>query len=46
VSTSLADDDVACDYVGTVSLLHAKSFGFAVTAVLGRTDTLLMSEEL
>jgi hypothetical protein len=46
VSTSLAKDDVAGDYVGTVCLLNAKTLGFAVTAVLSGTYTLLMSEEL
>ena len=46
MSASLADDDVACDYRGTICLLYAKTLGFAVTAVLGRTNTLFMSEEL
>ena len=46
MSASLTKDDVAGDYVGTVSLLNAKTLGFAVTAVLSGTYTLLMSEEL
>jgi len=46
VRTSLTKDDVAGDNVGTVSLLNAKTLGFAVTAVLSGTYTLLMSEEL
>ena len=46
MSTSLTKDNVAGDYVGTVCLLNAKTLGFAVTAVLSGTYTLLMSEEL
>jgi hypothetical protein len=46
VSASLTKNDVASDNVGTVSLLNAKTLGFAVTAVLSGTYTLLMSEEL
>ncbi len=46
VSTSLTKNDVAGDNVGTVCLLNAKTLGFAVTAVLSGTYTLLMSEEL
>jgi len=44
--TSLSDDDVA-GYDGlTVGLLNAKTLGFAIATVLGRTDTFLMSKEL
>ncbi len=43
---SLSDDNVAGKNVCTVCFLHAKALGFAVTTVLGRTDTLLVSEEL
>jgi hypothetical protein len=44
--SSLSDDDVAGKHCLTVSLLYAKALGLTVTAVLGRTDTLLMSKEL
>ncbi len=44
--TSLADDDVACLYSLTVRLLNAKTFCFAIAAVLGGADALLMSEKL
>jgi hypothetical protein len=46
VSASLADDDVAGDYVLTVSSLNTKSLGLAVTTVLGRTYTFFMSKKL
>ena len=44
--SSLSYEDVAGEYCLTVSSLNAKALGFAVTTVLGRTDTLLMSKEL
>ena len=44
--SSLSYEDVAGENCLTVSSLNAKALGFAVTTVLGRTDTLLMSEEL
>ena len=46
VGTSLSDDNVASDNRLTVSLLDTKSLRIGVTAVLGRTDTFLMSKEL
>lgn len=46
VSASLADDDVAGDYMLTVSSLNAKSLGLAVTTVLSRTNTFFMSKKL
>jgi hypothetical protein len=45
-SASLSDDDIAGADTLTVRLLNAKALRFAVTAVLGRTDTLLVSKEL
>jgi hypothetical protein len=44
--SSLSDDDVAGYYGLTVSLLNAKALRLTVTAVLGRTNTFLMSKEL
>ena len=44
--SSLSDDNVAGENCLSVSLLYAKALRFAVTAVLGRTDTLLVSKEL
>ena len=41
--SSLSYDDVTCKYCLSVSLLNTKTLGFAVTAVLCRTDTLFMS---
>ena len=42
--TSLSYDDVA-GYNGlTVCFLNAKTLGFAIATVLGRTDTFLMSK--
>jgi hypothetical protein len=46
VGSSLTNDDIAGDHRLTVSGLYAKTLGFAVTAVLGRTDTFFMSEKL
>jgi hypothetical protein len=46
VSASLTNNDVAGDYMLTVSSLNAKSLGLAVTTVLGRTYTFFMSKEL
>jgi hypothetical protein len=43
---SLSDDDIAGDNLLTVRLLYAKALRFAVTAVLGRTDTFFVSKEL
>ena len=45
-SASLSEDDIAGADTLTVRLLNAKALRFAVTAVLGRTDTLLVSKEL
>ena len=45
-TTSLSDDDIAGNDRLAVCLLHAKALGLTVTAVLRRTDTLLMSKEL
>jgi len=44
--TSLSDDDVSGDNCLTVSLLNTKSLGFAVTAVLCRTNTFVVYELL
>ena len=44
--SSLSYDNVAGNYCLTVSSLNAKTLGFAITAVLSRTNTLLMSKEL
>ena len=44
--TSLTDDDIAGENCLAVSLLHTQSLGLGITAVLGRTDTLLMSKKL
>ncbi len=44
--SSLSYEDVAGQYCLTVSSLYAEALGFTVTAVLCRTDTLLMSKEL
>ena len=46
VGSSLTDDDIAGKYALTVSGLYAQALGFAVTAVLGRTDTFFVSKEL
>lgn len=46
VSTSLSHDDVACNNRLSVSLLDTESLGFAVAAILGGTNTLLVSKEL
>ena len=43
-ASALSDDDVACQNVLTVRLLHAKALGLTVTAVLGRTNTLLCAK--
>ena len=45
-ASSLSDNDIAGNDCLTVSLLYAKALGLTVTAVLRRTDTLLMSKEL
>ena len=44
--SSLSYEDVAGENYLTVSSLNAKALGFAITAVLSGTDTLLMSKEL
>ena len=46
VSTSLANENVAGKNKLTVSTLYAKTLGLGITAVLGRADSLFMSEEL
>jgi hypothetical protein len=46
VGSSLTNDDIAGGYSLSVSGLNAKALGFAVTAVLGGTDTFFMSEKL
>ena len=46
MGSSLTDDDIAGGYGLTISGLNAKALGFAVTAVLGGTDTFFMSEKL
>jgi Fe-S-cluster-containing dehydrogenase component len=44
--SALSDYDVTCQNVLTVSLLYAKALRLTITAVLGRTNTLFMSEKL
>ena len=44
--TSLSDNDIAGCNCLTVRLLYAETLGFAITAVLCRTYTLFMGEEL
>lgn len=44
--SSLSDDYVAGLYSLSVGLLNAETLCFAVASVLGRTNALLMSEEL
>ena len=46
VSAALANQNVACRYNLTISTLNAKSLGLGITAVLGRTYALFMSEKL
>ena len=46
LGSALSNDDVTGDNCLSVSLLNAKALGLGITAVLGRTNTLLMSEEL
>ena len=41
---SLANENVPCEYRLTVASFHAKSFRLAVSTVVGRTGTFLMSE--
>jgi len=41
---SLANEDVPCENRLAVATLHAKSFRFAVSPVVGRTGTFFMSE--
>ena len=42
--SSLSDKNVACENFLSVCTLCAKSLGFAVTTVVGRTGTFLMSK--
>jgi hypothetical protein len=42
--SSLANENVACEYELTVSTLYAKTFSFAITTVLSRTHSLFMGE--
>jgi hypothetical protein len=44
--SSLSDKNVASKNCLSVSLLYAKALGFAVSAVLGRTNTFFMSKKL
>lgn len=46
VGTALSDNNIAGNNYLTVSLLNAKTLGFAVPTVFGRTNALLVSEEL
>lgn len=46
VSSSLANENVSGEYKLAVSSLYAKTLGLGITTVLGRTDSLFMSEEL
>ena len=46
VGSSLSDNDIASNNGLTVGLLDTESLRIGVTAVLGRTDTYLMSKEL
>jgi len=43
---ALSDDDVAGGNELTVSSLNAKTLGLGITTVLGRTNALLVGEEL
>ena len=44
--SSLTNDDVACYYCLTVSLLYAQTLGLAVTTILSRTYTFFVSKKL
>ena len=46
LGASLSNDDAACLNSLTTELLNAETLGLTVTAVLGRTNTLLVGEEL
>mgnify|MGYP003501519301 CR=1 FL=1 len=46
VSASLANQDVAGQNELTISTLHAQALGLGITAVLGGTAALMVSEEL
>jgi hypothetical protein len=46
MSSALSDKNISCDNALTVSLFRTKTLGLGVTAVLGGTNALLMSEEL
>ena len=46
VSTTLANEDVACQYILTISALGAKTLGLGITAVLGRAHTFFMGKIL
>ena len=46
VSSSLTNENVSGNYCLTVSTLNAESLSLGITAVLDRTHTFLMREEL
>ena len=46
VSTTLANEDVACQYILTISALGAKTLGLGITAVLGGAHTFFMGKIL
>ena len=46
VGSALSDKDIACENELTVASLDAESLGLRITAVLGRTRTLLMCKKL
>ncbi len=46
IDIDFSRDDIAGENGLTVCLLNAKSLGLGITAVLGRTNTLLVSEKL
>jgi hypothetical protein len=46
LSTALSDKNIAGENGLSVAFLRTKSLGLGLTAVLGRTHSLLMSEEL
>lgn len=46
VGAALTDKDVTCEHELTVGTFYAKPFGFAVAAVLSRTNAFFMSEIL
>jgi hypothetical protein len=46
LSSALSNDDVTSDNRLSVCLLNTKTLGLGITAVLGRTNALLVGEEL